>query len=66
MTNNNKWIDHAKADYLPDIGQLSRADIRDLNKAVKAGILIRYRGYWNSGCPIAGIGPLKTIWRSAN
>ncbi len=61
----NKWIEQARSDYVANIGQLSRDDVRALDKAVKAGMLVKYRGYWNNGSPVAGYGPLKTIWSAA-
>jgi hypothetical protein len=45
-----------------DIGQISGGDRKRLNKAAKEGRLVRYRGYWDTLLPMAGIGPLKDIW----
>jgi len=61
----NIWVKRARADYVANIGQLSRDDIRDLDVAVKCGFLVKHRGYWNTGVSEGGIGPLKTIWRGA-
>lgn len=47
---------------LVDLGQIAPAEVRALNKAAKQGQLVKYRGYWNTRLPFAGIGPLKTIW----
>jgi hypothetical protein len=44
--------------YVWDIGQLEPADKRALDKAVKAGALIKERGHW---CNLA---PLHTCWVS--
>lgn len=44
-------------------GQIDAAAQRALNREVKAGRLVRWRGFW---FPVAGashgIGPLKTCW----
>jgi len=45
-----------------DIGQISDADARLLNRFAKQGKLIKYRGFWNNFSPLFGMGPLKTIW----
>lgn len=49
------------------IGQITPETERELNKLVKSGVLLKWRGYWY---PIAGasfgIGPLKTCWGLAS
>lgn len=47
---------------IADIGQLGPALRRQLDRRVKSGELIKYRGYWNTLSPHWGIGPLKTIY----
>lgn len=59
------WIEKARQGYVANIGQLSRDEIRDLDRAVRRGLLMKYRGYWNTGAASFGMGPLKTIWRAA-
>jgi hypothetical protein len=60
------WLHLAlHGDYVVQIGQLSRADVRVLDRAARAGILVRYRGYWNTGSSLGGLGALKTCWRAA-
>lgn len=45
-----------------DIGQVGPAMKRALERRVRSGELIKYRGYWNTLSPVWGIGPLKTIY----
>lgn len=45
-----------------DIGQVTPAAKKWLEAEVKAGNLIKYRGYWDTLSPVTGLGPLKTIW----
>lgn len=45
-----------------DIGQVPAWMRKQLNAQAKAGALVKYRGYWDTLLPYAGIGPLKTIW----
>lgn len=53
----------AGEDVEPDIGQVRGAWKRALNKEVRVGRLVKWRGYWY---PVAGsqwgIGPLKTCY----
>lgn len=50
-------------EVLVNIGQFSPADVRALDKLVRAGTLAKWRGYW---FPLAGaqygVGPLKACW----
>ena len=55
MTN---WVQEAQRRTVVDIGQLTGADRKTLNKAVKAGLLIRWRDHW-LGC----LGPKRWHWR---
>lgn len=48
--------------YVPDIGQMPKLVRRDLDRMVKRGELCKYRGYWNTGSPAYGVGPLKTCF----
>lgn len=47
-------------------GQISKADQRELDRAVRSGRARKWRGYWH---PVPGaswgIGPLKTCWQLA-
>lgn len=49
---------------LVNIGQLDDATVRALNREVKAGKLVKWRGHWFpwSGHKTYGMGPLKTCW----
>lgn len=46
-----------------NIGQVSAAEAKLLNKAVRRGELKKWRGHWHpvAGAPF-GLGPLKTCW----
>ena len=46
-----------------NIGQVSHAERRALDKLAKAGKLVKWRGYWypDPRWP-EGIGPLKSCW----
>lgn len=50
-------------EVVPNIGQLSKADCRTLDRYVRWGIVEKGRGYWFpvAGAPF-GIGPLKTCY----
>jgi hypothetical protein len=50
---------------VPDIGQIDGAVARDLDRLVHQGVLVKYRGYWDTLSPDFGLGPLKTIWAPA-
>lgn len=45
-----------------NIGQVGRDLERALERAVRQGRLVKYRGHWNTLSPIYGMGPLKTIY----
>ncbi|HEY9219510.1 MAG TPA: hypothetical protein VIO94_15795 [Phenylobacterium sp.] len=47
---------------IADIGQVSPADRRALDKAAREGRLVKYRGHWDTLSPDFGIGPLKSCW----
>lgn len=47
---------------IANIGQITASDVRLLDKAAKAGRLIKYRGHWGSKHPSFGTGPLKSCW----
>lgn len=53
----------AGRDVVPDIGQVKGAWKRALDHEVRAGRLVKWRGYWHPtpGAPW-GIGPLKTCY----
>lgn len=50
-----------------NIGQIAPQTVRQLDKLVRAGTLVKWRGYWY---PVAGasfgIGPLKSCWGLAS
>lgn len=58
------WVNITLTDYVANIGQLDNDDVAALNKAVRAGTLVKTRGRWTTG-EMWGIGPLKTIWKKA-
>jgi hypothetical protein len=45
-----------------NIGQVTPVARKWLDREARAGTLIKYRGYWDTLLPCAGMGPLKTIW----
>jgi hypothetical protein len=45
-----------------DIGQVGPDAKRALNRLAEQGVVIKYRGYWDTLLPVIGMGPLKTIW----
>lgn len=45
-----------------DLGQVPAWMKRQLDKGAKEGLLVKYRGYWNTLLTFTGMGPLKTIW----
>ena len=47
---------------VPNIGQIDKIVAKDLDRLVRQGVLVKYRGYWNTLSPDYGMGPLKTIW----
>lgn len=47
---------------LVDIGQVDPELRKACERAVRAGRLVKYRGYWNTLSPHFGMGPLKTIY----
>jgi hypothetical protein len=53
------------AGALVNIGQISPAQQRMLERHVRRGSLVKYRGYWDTMSPHYGIGPLKTIYAKA-
>lgn len=63
------WFIPAALDgkVIVNIGQIAPDTEKQLNKLVRAGTLIKWRGYWY---PVAGasfgIGPLKTCWGLAS
>lgn len=54
-------------DVLCNVGQVAPETERALNKLVRTGVLLKWRGYWH---PVPGasfgIGPLKTCWGLAS
>lgn len=57
------FVGEAEVGVVVDIGQISQSDRRVLEKAVRSGRLVKWRGYWH---PVTGadwgIGPLKTCY----
>lgn len=56
-------VDQAKREIICNIGQVSAADKRLLDKATKRGDIAKWRGCWFPvpGAPF-GLGPLKSCW----
>jgi hypothetical protein len=62
--NPEDWIARALSGaIIVNTGQLQKADTKALDREVRRGALVKWRGYWH---PIAGaawgIGPLKTCY----
>lgn len=64
-----QWIIDKALDgeVVVNIGQVDKPTTRALDKMVRTGTLLKWRGYW---FPVAGadfgIGPLKTCWGLAS
>lgn len=63
-----EWIEIArKGEVIVNIGQIDKPTARALDKLVRAGELLKWRGKWY---PVAGasfgIGPDKTCWGLAS
>lgn len=48
--------------HVINLGQITAAVEKHLNRLVREGRAIRYRGYWNTLSESYGFGPKKTIW----
>jgi hypothetical protein len=48
--------------YIVQLGQVGPFVQRLLDRFVKQGVLVKYRGHWDTTLTFAGMGPLKTIW----
>jgi hypothetical protein len=48
-----------------NIGQIGPELKRSLERRVRSGELIKYRGHWDTLSPDFGLGPLKTIYAKA-
>lgn len=57
-------ISQAMDSYYADIGQTDTSTRTALDAEVTAGRLVRYKGFWNTGNDIFGLGPVKTCWRA--
>ena len=57
------FVSAALAEVIPNIGQIDHAGKLALERAVRAGKISKWRGYWfpHAGAPY-GIGPLKTCY----
>jgi hypothetical protein len=55
-------------DVVVDIGQIDKEERRALDRAVKRGEIVKWRGYFwpHRGHPTCGIGPLKTCYAINN
>jgi hypothetical protein len=54
-------------DVIVDIGQLAPATVRELNKLVRRGMLLKWRGKWYPTPGAAyGLGSDKTCWGLAS
>lgn len=51
------WLEVAREREVWDIGQLTPADKRRLDRAAKRGELVKSREYWG------GLGNLRSVWR---
>lgn len=63
------WVSYAMDGHVVvSIGQLSKADSRSLDAAVRRGDLVKWRGHWFplTGHPSYGMGPLKTCYSNVN
>lgn len=60
------FVTEAQTRVVCDIGQIDANAKRALRRAVAAGTLAQWRGYWHpvAGAPF-GIGPLKTCYGTA-
>lgn len=65
---NGQWLPEMAYGAIHDsgcivqLGQIGPFVERLLNRFVKQGVLVKYRGYWDTTLTFAGMGPLKTIW----
>lgn len=65
---NGHWLPEMAYDVLHDrgvivqLGQIGPFVERLLNRFVRQGGLVKYRGHWDTTLTFAGMGPLKTIW----
>ena len=57
------FVADALREVVPDIGQIDHASKLALGRAVRAGHISKWRGYWfpHAGAPF-GMGPLKTCY----
>lgn len=63
-----EWIEIArKGDVIVNIGQIDKVTARALDKLVRKGELLKWRGKWYpvAGAPW-GLGPDKTCWGLAS
>lgn len=61
------WETFNRGGVVCNIGQVNDATKRQLDKLVRQGFAVKWRGYWHP-CPGAqhGIGPLKSCWGLAS
>lgn len=61
MTRN--FVEEAKSEVIPNIGQIDRQSRLSLDRAVRAGTISKWRGHWfpHAGAPV-GLGPLKVCY----
>lgn len=55
----------AEKGYVADIGQIGPELKKRINRAIRAGTVVKYRGYWDTGHACFGMGPLKSCYTSA-
>lgn len=60
------WTAVAHERSIVDIGQIPANQRRRLDRLAKRGEIAKWRGYWNTGTPHFGIGPLKTWFGPIN
>lgn len=60
------FVAEATLKVIPDIGQIDHQTKLALERAVRSGVIAKWRGYWFplAGAPM-GIGPLKTCYGPA-
>lgn len=60
------FVSEAMVEVIPNIGQIDHQAKLALERAVRNGVIAKWRGYWFpwAGAPV-GIGPLKTCYGPA-
>ena len=67
MTVSRDFVAKAKQEVVVDIGQIGAKEKRALDRAVRRGELVKWRGRWfPTAGALGGIGPLKSCWHTHN